>query len=309
MTAAGEIVCIGGALVDRKFHLDGASVPGAPSVCGRTVVSFGGVARNVAENLARLGLRARLISVAGDDRDGRALIDDLVAHGIDASGVARAGGVSTAQYLAVIDAAGQLTFELADTGIFDRIDGALVARAQPDLARAAWVFADTNLTADVVGALVAGARKASYRLALDAVSVPKASRLPPSLSGADIVFLNVAEAAAYLGEHGVAPAGAEARAAAIRARGVRRAVVMDGAAGVVVAEAGRVERVPAARANRVTDVTGAGDALVAATLARLCAGDDLVRAVRAGTDAAARTLETDRTVRELGDPDTVASGR
>ncbi|HEX3467586.1 MAG TPA: PfkB family carbohydrate kinase [Candidatus Elarobacter sp.] len=293
MSAANEIVCIGGALVDRKFHLDGSSERDAPSACGRTVVSFGGVARNVAENLARLGLRARLISLAGDDRDGRALLDDLVAHGIDASEVARVADASTAQYLAVIDPAGELAFELADTTIFERLDAARVARAQSAFAPAAWVFAETNLLADAVAVLVAGARGASYRLALDAVSVPKASRLPAELSGCEIVFLNVAEARSYLDG---SPPSAESCAAAIRARGANSAVVMDGAAGVVVAAGDRVERIPAARAARVADVTGAGDALVATTLRRLCAGDDLVTAVAAGTQAAARTIETDRTV-------------
>lgn len=302
MSTAGEIVCIGGALVDRKFHLDGAGERGAPSVCGRTVVSFGGVARNVAENLAQLGVCARLISVVGDDGDGRALRDDLAAHGVDASQVERVAGSSTAQYLAVIDPAGELAFELADTTIFDRIDAAALARWQPVLATAALVFADTNLTPDVVGALVAGARGAPYRLALDAVSVPKALRLPPSLAGVEIVFLNVAEAAAYLAAYGSVPTDAEARAAAIRARGAHSVVVMDGVAGVVVATAERVERIPAARAERIVDVTGAGDALVATTLARMCAGDDLFAAVTIGRQAAARTIETDRTVRELAAP-------
>jgi pseudouridine kinase len=293
------VVCIGGAMVDRKFHLDGASEPGALSACGRVVVSFGGVARNVAENLARLGLRTRLISLVGDDRDGGALLDDLVAHGIDASQVERVRGASTAQYLGVIDSAGELTLELADTMIFDRFDAATLARAKPAFASAAWMFADTNLPADVVGALVAEARGASYRLALDAVSVPKASRLPPALSGCEVVFLNAAEAASYLQAYGSVPASAEACAVAIRMRGARYAVVTDGAAGVVVAAGDRVHRLPAARSARVADVTGAGDALVATTLARLCAGDDLVTAVATGTRAAARTIETERTVREL----------
>jgi pseudouridine kinase len=299
VSAAGEIVCVGGAMVDRKFHLDGASESGAPSACGRTVVSFGGVARNVAENLARLGLGARLISLVGDDRDGSALLDDLVAHGVDASQVARVRGASTAQYFAVIDPAGQLSFELADTTIFDGFDAVTLARAEAVFASAGWVFADTNLPADVVGALVADARGPSHRLALDAVSVPKASRLPATLSGCEVAFLNAAEAATYLGMHGSVPASAEACAAAIRARGARCAVVTDGAAGVVVAAGERVDRQPAARSARVADVTGAGDALVAATLARLSAGDDLFTAVAAGTRAAARTIESERTVREF----------
>ena len=44
------------------------------------------------------------------------------------------------------------------------------------------------------------------------------------------------------------------------------------------------------------DVTGAGDALIAATLLRLCAGDELGAAVRFGVEAAARTVASLATV-------------
>ena len=85
---APPILCIGGAAVDRKFRL--AEPPrAATSNPGRGVSSFGGVARNVAENLARLGRRAALISAVGDDADGAALVAHLAALGVDTDGVLR----------------------------------------------------------------------------------------------------------------------------------------------------------------------------------------------------------------------------
>src|SRR3989304_7686515 len=50
---------------------------------GQVRVSFGGVARNVAENLARLGTSVALITAVGDDPQGQALLDDARQAGIN----------------------------------------------------------------------------------------------------------------------------------------------------------------------------------------------------------------------------------
>ena len=64
-----------------------------------------------------------------------------------------------------------------------------------------------------------------------------------------------------------------------------------GADGALAAEPGRLGHIPAVPAL-VMDVTGAGDALVAAVLAALCGGAHLADAVARGCAAAARTVET-----------------
>ena len=48
-----EVVCIGGANIDRKFHLKDAAQLGTSNPAAMSV-SVGGVARNIAENLGRL---------------------------------------------------------------------------------------------------------------------------------------------------------------------------------------------------------------------------------------------------------------
>jgi pseudouridine kinase len=301
-----SVACVGGADVDRKFTLDAAVPSGVTSLCGRAVTRFGGVARNVAHNLVRLGVATSLISLIGDDDDGRALLHDLARDGVDARGVRRITGAATAQYVAVIDPQGALVLEIADMSIFAHFGPDDLARAWPSIATAAWIVADTNLRPDVIEALVRRRCGAGYRLALDAVSLPKAASLPARLDGVDVLFLNEAEAAAYLAAHGTVPDGAAARVLAVRARGAGAVVLTRGAADVLVARDG-VEAIPAFPARNVVDVTGAGDALLAAAVARLLAGDDLVAAVRSGARAAALTIETDATVRADLSPELVAS--
>ncbi len=296
---APGITCVGGAVVDRKLYLVGPAVA-ATSNPARAAASFGGVARNVAENLARLGARVRLCSCVGDDADGRALLGHLATVGVDATAVRTVPGRTTAQYVAVLDHHGELVIAAAVMDVLDEVgvgdlDGVWPAR---EPARAGgWLLLDCNLGAVVLQEALARAGSGDVRLAVDAVSAPKVTRLPATLAGTSVLFCNADEAGAWLAHHRrEVPADAPARAQALRDAGARAVVLTLGARGAVVCDAAGTWEVPAVPASPV-DVTGAGDALVAGTLVALAAGSSLGDAVRRGSAAAALTVESEHSVR------------
>lgn len=268
---------MGGATLDRKYRGLGPLVNGTsnPAVGER---SFGGVARNVAENLARLGVRVSLASLLGDDEAGRAVLAHTAAVGVDVGGCAVLPGARTAEYVAVLQPGGELLLALADMAIFDALTPELLAgRPSAEL-----VFADCNLPQETLNTLI----RAGGRLALDAVSVPKCARLPPDLRGVDLLFLNRDQGAALTGT------GEPAEVArALRRRGAKGVVLTLGAGGALVAAGETLCHLPAP-AVRVVDVTGAGDALIAGTLYGLLRGEALVGAVRLGMNAARLALES-----------------
>ena len=291
------IVCLGGAAVDRVYRLAAPAVAGTSNPA--TVLgSAGGVARNVAELLARLGVPVSLVSAVGEDEGGRSLLADLAALGIDTAGTVTIAGAATAEYAAVTDPDGELVIGVAAMGVLDRLDAALVAANADRLQAADWVFADCNTAADGLAALVALRHRAGFRLAVDAVSTPKVTRLPAELTGVDVLFLNADEARALtgMGEAEATTAGPAALAAAVLARGAGAVVLTLGASGALVAESAGTVAIPAAPAA-IAEVTGAGDSLIAATLWRLSAGDALDAAVRFGSALAALTLEATGSVR------------
>ncbi|MDQ2992084.1 MAG: PfkB family carbohydrate kinase, partial [Candidatus Eremiobacteraeota bacterium] len=140
-------------------------------------------------------------------------------------------------------------------------------------------FADCNLSADALRALVVLRARSHFHLAIDAVSASKVLRLPDDLAAVDALFLNTRQFES-LG----------------RVPNARALVLTMGPAGVDVTKDGHTTHVPAVAADPV-DVTGAGDALVAGTIARLMAGDEMVDAVRGGMLVAALTLESTASVR------------
>jgi pseudouridine kinase len=292
----GHIVCIGGAVFDRKHRLH-APLEMETSNPVESFHSFGGVARNVAENLALLGERPVFISAVGDDQDGQHLLTHLRGRGVDVSRVIVVPGRKTAEYGAVLSPKGDLVLGIADMGIFDLLTPDTLSRILPHLASASWVFADTNLPVETLHALMHRQGGGRYQLAIDAVSTPKARKLPADLGGVDLLFLNADEAAVILGRpRAKTPEQALDAARALRERGAGCAQVSIGELGIAIASDGMEKTIDAVPAT-VVDITGAGDSVVAGTLYGLLSGKSADSAARIGGLMGALTIETIGTVR------------
>lgn len=289
-----DCLCIGGAAADGSFHLTSPPVLGTSNVATATA-GFGGVARNVAESLARLGTRVALLSAVGADGPGWELVEHATTAGIDVGLVQILPGEQTARYIALIDPDGELVIGINAMDVLARIRPADIADAPLDDAR--WVFAECNLDPDTLRAVIERRRAGgAFRLAVDAISTPKALRLPADLTGIDLLCGNVDEANAILGAAEPATrTGALALARGLVARGAAAAMVTIGAQGCIVATtdgAWAVGAVPA----QVVDVTGAGDARIAGTLHALLAGETVPEAARRGSLLAALAAESPATI-------------
>ncbi|PRD41665.1 carbohydrate kinase [Phyllobacterium phragmitis] len=301
LPASKHIAVLGGAVFDRKYHARAPLISGTSNpVDGHR--SFGGVARNVAENLARLDVTTAFVSIVGDDDTGRSIIRHLRDLGVDTSQIVVSGEAPTAEYAAILGPENELVLGIADMGIFDLFSPSHLDRVWPHLAAANWVFADCNLPAETLQTLITRKEGARFRLAIDAVSSPKAGRLPKNLDGVDILFLNLDEAHAVLGRSENEPRLSPERAAdALRAGGVAEVVLTMGAAGMLVASAEGMTKIDAVPAQPV-DVTGAGDAMIAGTLYRLLSGASLAEGARTGSLLATLTTESEASVHPLLSP-------
>jgi pseudouridine kinase len=296
MTRPPFIVCIGGACVDRTYRAHAPLAPATSNPVSAAAAGFGGVARNVAENLARLNVSAGLVSSIGADEPGRALSSHLGTLGVTTR-LTVADGRRTAEYVAVLQPSGGLAFGLADMEIFETLTPRLIDEVWPLLSGADGVLADCNLPGDTLAHLIGRCREPSaFKLAVDAVSISKARRLPSNLAGVDLLFANLDEACAIVGADPMARSP-EDLARSVLDRGPGAFVLTLGERGVLAAQpGGAITTLPAVAAD-VVDVTGAGDALIAGTLSRVIDGAPLVEALRTGLVAAALAIETGGSVR------------
>jgi pseudouridine kinase len=288
---------------------------------GSVHVAMGGVARNVAESLARLGENVTLVSRVGDDAAGRQVREHAARAGIDTTLFTTSRVHSTASYTAILENNGELVIGLADMDIYDEITPAVLEPALARLREHSHWFVDANVPGATIGWLLSVA--GGILVTVDAISVAKAPRLAPLLPGISLLFANLAQAAALCGAGTGAcrvdtrvdasrpgqplaqappartdslhdPASVDSRTQAaqdLERFGARAGIVTAGAAGIAVWNGDSVQNLSAFPAHP-RDVTGAGDALVAGTLFGILHGRSLFEAARMGLAAAAITVES-----------------
>lgn len=292
------VVVIGGANVDIKARSAGPAEQGTSNP-GHGSMTPGGVGRNIAENLARLGTRTHLVAAVGRDPLGDNLLAQTSAAGVRVEFVQRSDR-PTGTYTAILDADGELVVAVADMAVTDELGADQVNQAREVIAAAGLVVLDGNLGPSALGHALDLAAEAEVRTILEPVSVPKAKLVAPLVTSERPLFAvtpNRDELAALTGLPSRTDRQLRLAADSLHGRGVEHVWVRLGAQGSLLSAASG-EVVPiAAVTTAVEDVTGAGDASLAAFCHALIEGQDPVEAARFGHAAAALTVASNHTVR------------
>jgi len=246
-----------------------------------------GGAANCALNLASLGARVSLISVAGNDEAGRALVEKLNAAGVDCSGVLTSPALQTTRKVRIL--AGQLHSTRQQV---IRIDYEGEPLGNPELrARLrANVLAQTQAVDAVIisdyNYGVADAEMAAFTR--DAAAARKVPVLADSrFRLADFVGFTSAtpnqdEVEQLLGREFTDFAELETAGEELRERlGYRALLVTRGSHGMMLLEAGvAAVHLDAVGAREPVDVTGAGDTVMAAYTLALASDSSFPDAAR-----------------------------
>lgn len=295
---APGVVVVGGANVDVKARSAAAVTP-RTSNPGQASMTPGGVGRNVAENLARLGTRTHLVSVVGRDPAGESLLAQTAAAGVLVEHVARTD-VDTGMYTAVLDPDGELVVAVSSMAATQQLGPEQVGRARDLIAAAGLVVVDGNLRLDTLEHTLDLAATAQVRTVLEPVSVAKAAALSACLTTGRPVFAitpNRDELSALTGLPTRTHRQLTGAARALHDRGVEVAWVRLGRKGSLLSRAGADPVTIPAVPTEVADVTGAGDSALAAFCHALLAGEPPVAAARFGHAAASLTIASTHTVR------------
>lgn len=278
---------VGGANLDVKAHSARGAVA-RTSNPGSVVTSAGGVGRNVAENLARLGTAVSLVAAVGADPGGAEVMASTEAAGVDTSMVLRTPH-PTGTYVAVLDADGELVVAVADMTATESIGPSDIDTAADLFGAAELVVLDGNLAAPALGRALEVCAANGVRAVLDPVSVPKAAALAGLLSTRTPLLAITPNS-----DELVALGGTEQ---ALHDRGVELVWTRLGVAGSRLSGPGGVVDIAPIAAPEVVDVTGAGDAMLAAFCHALLAGASPADAAAYGQSAAALTVASPHTVR------------
>ena len=298
LSEAPGVVVIGGSNIDVKARSSAPAASGTSNP-GHGSMAPGGVGRNIAENLARLGTRTHLVSVVGRDPLGDSLLAQTSAAGVRVEQVTRTD-LPTGTYTALLDADGELIVAVADMAATAELGPDRISAARDLISAADLLVLDGNLSSAALEHAIDLANVAGVRTILEPVSVPKAAAVAASITAERPLYAvtpNRDELDALTGLPARTDRQVSRAIADLHRRGVELVWVRLGHLGSLLSTAGgavtRISAVP----TTVEDVTGAGDSMLAAFCHALLDGNDPVTAARYGHAAAALTIASPHTVR------------
>ena len=247
-----------------------------------------GGAANVAHNVAALGGRVQVVGLVGEDDAAATLRADLEHLGINSSGLVVDRQRRTTRKLRLVTTRNQQVARIDyedDLEVHGDVEAAIISRIEQLSASAdAIVVSDYlkgTVSLGVATAAIAAARNRGIPLLVD----PKVPHID-YYAGASVITPNHHEAEAVT--HMRIRTSAEALAAARRFRdraGCESVLVTRGEHGMTLLGRDDDAELPA-EAREVSDVTGAGDTVIATMTLALAAGASLVDAARLANRAA-----------------------
>ncbi len=286
-----RISVIGGANVDLSATLNDTFIA-ADSNPGHVEVGYGGVARNIAHNLALLGTDVQLLTIFGGDLFGGLLYDFCRQQGINVHLSDRGHALRTGIYLCINNRGGEMIAAVADTDAVRAVTPEWLAKRSGDINTSEYVAADTNISEDAIRWLL---ENVTAPLFIDGVSTTKAHKVVNALRKCKLPYLhtlklNLKEALAVTETSTYAEAAQK-----LLDMGVAHVYITLSGEGVYCRNAAEEWLFPALP-GEVVNTTGAGDAFLAGVIYAYAKGIDFPQTAQYGLMAARATLMTTKAV-------------
>ena len=287
----GGIAVVGTAFVDIKGFPDGEYLRNGRNA-GRVEYLHGGVGRNVAEDLANLGLKPTYVGLVDDTPMGRDVLARLRRCGVDTDCVLTTeDGLGT--WLAVFDSCGEVAGSISRRPNTVPLLELLERKGDEIISNADAVVLQADIDLGVVEKVFAIAARRGKKVYSIVSNMGIVTQRREVLGRFDCFICNLQEAdMLFSGDLGQKEPGE--MLAFLRERlaqeALKAVVVTLGEKGSVYISADGEEGFCPARTVEVRDTTGAGDSFCAGVAAGLTYGKTLAQAVALGTDLAAAVI-------------------
>ena len=287
-----KVVVVGGTYVDMVIRCDHVPSPGQSVAGSGLAYTVTGPGPNQAAEAALCGCQVHLISTVGGDPFARMVKASLAEFSINSDFIHTAEAKNTGVVATLVNAKGE-NAGLTYTGANSALQPQDINDAEQIISEADVCLIHGQLPQDTVVAAIRCAKVHGVKVILNPARPmgqpdQRSDALPADYFSADILIPNLCEAADITNHSAVNIHTAKLIGSDLVARGADSAVITMGKRGCMVVDRNGADHIPAFEVELV-DQTGRGDAFAGALAACCAVGDDLRKAVKFASAAAALT--------------------
>lgn len=260
---------------------------------GNIKFSLGGVGRNIGENLARLDVDTKLISVIGSDVYGQKIVDEGRAIGLDFDHTLKLDGETTSVYMSVLNSDGDMQVAISSMEIYEKMTIEYIKTKKSVIESSKICVIDTNIPKDVIEYVVSNFKDTKFFL--DTVSTTKAMKVKDIIHKFHTIKPNKIEAEILSGIKIDSMEDVEKASEYFLKGGVKNVFISLGEEGVYYNN-GIEKGVFTPKKVKMINANGAGDAFVAGLVYSELNGLELQDTLKFAAACSALTVEHKDTI-------------
>lgn len=254
------ILVLGASIVDIIGFSERAYNP-KDSIPGSIKISLGGVCRNIAENLARVGVETEFISILGDDGNGRNMLEHSkrIGYKMDNSLVLK--NECTPTYMAILNQHGEMESAIVDMESLNKMDKAFIDSKASIFENAEYTIVDSD-NPEILEYLLKKFH-GKTKFILDPVSANKAKKIGHLIKYFHTIKPNRLETEALWGYKIENDNDLKRAAKYFLNEGVKNVFISLDADGIYYLNESEEGKIACGNNIEIKNVTGAGDSFVA----------------------------------------------
>lgn len=283
---------IGGTNIDIQGVPYNQLIPGDSNM-GDVKISNGGVGRNIGENLVRLGVNTKLISVIGDDPYGAKILNDARLIGLDMEDSLILNNSATSIYLSILDESHDMAMAISYMEIYDNMTIDFIREKNLIIENSRLCIIDTNIPAQVIEHILKTNTNKDFLL--DTVSTTKAKKVKDLIGYFHTIKPNKIEAEVLTGIKIHNDDDLIRAAEYFISKGVKRVFITLGDKGIFYSNGIIKGHINAPKID-IINATGAGDAFTAALAYAYVSNMEIDETAKFGVAASIIALSHENTI-------------
>lgn len=289
----GYVCVIGGANMDI-FGRPVVKLICGDSNPGKINATLGGVGRNIAENLGKLGLSSEFITVIGGDEAAREIISNCKDNNVSLANSIIMPDKASSTYLYIMDENSDMKFAISDMDLYSYITPSFLESKLGVINASYACVVDTNIPKDSIEFIF---KNCTAPIFVDAVSIKKSGKIKGGMNGVYAVKANMMEAGFLTSMEIKTDEDIRKAASILIDKGVKEVFISMGKNGIYYCDRNKGDFLkPIKVAPKNT--TGAGDSLMAGIVAGFSKGMSLEETANFAVIVSGITVESLNTVSE-----------